>query len=1114
MLAATALLCLMSSAADHPVALPPGVTPLGELGRYRVAYQSYGGKTVVMPPSWTGHFEEKSGISYLPAEHLLGRDAILLHSPWRVPPGKVWVEYSVLLPRVTPIQLRFGIAMRRDMLGPKRSDGATFSCYIDAGKGWTELMRFHQAEQGWKDYHFDLDAYAGQAIRIRLQTEPGPQNDPGFDYSYFGNACIEAGKPAKALVVRLDQLMARSAVKAGAAADLRKAANRPTHGILPSPLFAGENRIEADGKAWLLSYRGPDGTVIYRYTPERGMPDEIGVRVDGAASFRPTAGAGVRTVEDWHFRLQAVRRAGDRIETTLVGTRGEKTVRLRWRLGIRGKALTFEIECPEPIVRVVSLGNVADASLRRVLNVPYYNGTLDYLPENHLFVCRQFDWTLSHASICGQKDASYAPKTDGTRNPVFESGFVIVSPHVAEVFPNLPHPPSPFLEVLGPRIMLDIWAHHQDGTFQGDAITLRRLKDNGVDHLAIIQHVWQRYGYDVKLPNHIPANPAMGGDAGMAEFGRVANACGYLWSVHENYIDLYPDAPSYDPSARVLRADGSPSPAWFNRGTGVQSFGLKCNRALEFARQNSPEIHRRYQTTAAYLDVHTCVPPWHQLDHEADQPYAAMGLGKVHFDTILFQYMRDTHGGPLFGEGNHQFYWAGRCDGVEAQVDGGEDHRPFLDFDLLKLHPQMVNHGMGYYERWYRNGYSLVPGADACAPFQIDKYRAMEIAYGHAGFIGNLATANAQWVAKEHNLMFPIQRLYGTARVIRIEYEVDGRFVPTGVALALDRRRRQHIVYDSGLQLWVNWDAAAWTVEGQVLPQWGFLALGPDTEVRTSLLPAGIADVARCPDYVFVDARTAFTMPYLKQGIDIEPRLHSLTYLGNRKIRLVYEWRVGEPPPKNAGIFVHFYNDKDSDRNDGIVTQNDHDPPKPMAQWHPGDVLLDGPHVVELPDHVDRYEILVGLYSRKGRARLKGIDREGRRYLIGAFTLKGDTLVQEDPATLAARYKKEVHRVDFHRNMNAAGTWVDVGEVATDGSVKITRGNKRLVVYPYPRDRRFAVEVDPRRFGLPDDNVRVQALKACSDEVLTAVDVRRAGKRIRFEVGHQGAGRYLILPVQ
>ena len=115
---------------------------------------------------------------------------------------------------------------------------------------------------------------------------------------------------------------------------------------------------------------------------------------------------------------------------------------------------------------------------------------------------------------------------------------------------------------------------------------------------------------------------------------------------------------------------------------------------------------------------------------------AAMALAKVKYDTELFQFMRDTHGGPLFGEGTNHFYWAGRCDGVEAQVAGGEDHVPLLDFDLLKIHPQMVNHGMGYYERWFRHGYDIDWGRDTGSMEQIDKYRAQELAYGHAGFVG------------------------------------------------------------------------------------------------------------------------------------------------------------------------------------------------------------------------------------------------------------------------------------------------------------------------------------------------------------------------------------------
>jgi len=50
----------------------------------------------------------------------------------------------------------------------------------------------------------------------------------------------------------------------------------------------------------------------------------------------------------------------------------------------------------------------------------------------------------------------------------------------------------------------------------------------------------------------------------------------------------------------------------------------------------------------------------------------------------LFTFMKKTHQGPFWGEGNRYFYWAGYCDGTEAQVVGGENAGLLLDFDLLK----------------------------------------------------------------------------------------------------------------------------------------------------------------------------------------------------------------------------------------------------------------------------------------------------------------------------------------------------------------------------------------------------------------------------------------------
>ncbi len=441
------------------------------------------------------------------------------------------------------------------------------------------------------------------------------------------------------------RLTSSRAYRATEKMSLAALSNRPQRGVVPSNLLPCTNACERSADGFRFLYRADDCRVVYTYKPASGTLDDFTVQVDDGPIFRPASGGGVTVGLKRGDKTEEIALCGGRLVKAVVGnsTLGVlwqyevegRPLQVAWDFKLLGKSLAVSARCDEPMVTRFSLGEVGLAPLRRSIPIPYLIGRAVYLPVQNLFVCRYLDWTKSHASSCPQGVAVYDAKTDGTRNPLVESGYVAVSPQLGEVLPNLPSPPSPYRALLGPRIMLDIWRHHL-GTYQGDGENLLALKDHGVDHVAIIQHVWQRYGYDVKLPDHLPANPDFGGDEGMIAFGKAANRCGYVWSLHENYIDLYPDAPSYDPTARVLMSDGSPSKAWYNSGTQVQSFGLKCNRALEFARRVAPEAHRRYGTTAAYLDVHTCVPPWHQLDHEAGQPMAAMALAKVKFDTALF----------------------------------------------------------------------------------------------------------------------------------------------------------------------------------------------------------------------------------------------------------------------------------------------------------------------------------------------------------------------------------------------------------------------------------------------------------------------------------------------
>ncbi len=1121
---------LTALAQDATVPLPPGETCLGDIGIYTVSYQSGDSQPVVMPPSWTGHFEDTSGISYVPRTSVLGRDALLLHSPWRVPPGKVWVDYQLQLPDVRPITLSFGIAMLPDVAVPGKSDGVTFGAYIVQDTGTTELLHIHHDRAEWQDYSFDLSPYAGRQITLRLQTEPGPANDASWDYSYFGGAKIHAGTAQTSRAAKLERLTSTHAYKAVVSADLQKLANDPTAGVVPGNLLDFRNAVAQSGDGdYVFSYEGNDCRVQYVYRPETGTLDDVTARVDNGSTFRPAQGGGCTVLQQVDGDTVTSALTGGTLSSAALSPDGSGVrlvwtypapggdLDLQWDLGIRGKALTVAVRCADPRVSQFSLGHVGGAALRTTYSVPYLLGGLEYLPDQQLYVCRYLDWTVSHASTCPQGVASYAPGTDGTRNTLLESGYVSVSPSVHEVLPNIPNPPSPYLELLAPRIMLDIWSHHK-GSYEGDAENLRALKDNGVDHMAIISHVWQCYGYDVKLPDHLPANARFGGDEGMVAFGRAANECGYVWSLHENYIDLYPDAPSYDPSARVLRADGTPSPAWFNAGTGVQSFGLKCSRALGYARQNSPEIHRRFETNAAYLDVHTCVPPWHQLDHEADQPMAAMALAKVKYDGELFQYMRDTHEGPLFGEGANHFYWAGKCDGVEAQVAGGEHHQAFVDFDLLKIHPQMVNHGMGYYERWFERGYDHRLGLDAGTPEQVDKYRAQEMAYGHVGFIGSSQTDNIQWVAKEHHMTHPVQALYGASRTVEIVYEVDGQFVTASVALPMNQRERQRIRYASGLTVWVNWGQEPWEVEGRILPQWGFLALGPGTEVCTQLRDGAFADYVECPEYLFCDARTYFNMPYLTPPAKIEPRIAGFEYLGGDKIRLTYEWDVQAALGADYNCFVHFTNEQSKSGNQDIEFQQDHRLPRPTGTWQAGDKIVDGPYEIQVKtDTFDTFDIVIGLFNESGRLALRGREAGGTRILLGRLELRREDGEVTDIRLVPPEQLPdavEVKQADFTAHLNPAGTSVDFGKITTDGSVKVEKSEGKLVVFPYPRDREFSVRLDVAQIvpgaRVEPAEVSVRALAALTQEDMGAVEAQVEGGVVSFKVGKTGAGRYVV----
>jgi hypothetical protein len=166
------------------------------------------------------------------------------------------------------------------------------------------------------------------------------------------------------------------------------------------------------------------------------------------------------------------------------------------------------------------------------------------------------------------------------------------------------------------------------------------------------------------------------------------------------YAVGYPNYDFYNTNDIALDSYGHLQHAWYNPSTRIQSFAVKPDATLRLAATQSPEIHRRYNTQADYLDVHSAVPPWFHVDDRAGETGAGQFSRVWDIHRQLWAYERDTHNGPVFGEGNNHWYWSGCLDGVEAQFgsgwpgNGGFTAPLAVDFNLLKIHPLQFNHGM------------------------------------------------------------------------------------------------------------------------------------------------------------------------------------------------------------------------------------------------------------------------------------------------------------------------------------------------------------------------------------------------------------------------------------
>ena len=825
-----------------------------------------------------------------------------------------------------------------------------------------------------------------------------------------------------------------------------------------------------------LRYSGQDGSIDYSWTPPVAnslnslgclhiqphfdpvvAPDYSlcpSVQASGAALFYKGASVSQSPSGPVMSLTYSVTAAGSVAETGVVIT---------LKSTLSGKCLSTTVDASSGVIAIFDAGAWPAAT---PIGVPYYAGFPVYMKSGNVFAHAYFDWNQSSGTQFLSSNAAtfgmqsmYGQLTDGSRNPLHERLDVIVSPSIAEVLPGISNPPSPYLSSLSGRVVLDV----NGGTFSWIADRLRNLRNYGIRDCVLLVHNWQRSGYDNALPGQYPANPDLGGDNPLRELSSEARASGCYFGLHENYADYYPNYDFFTLSSVSLASSGNAALGYLNAGTGIQAYAAKPSWFTKNAASQSPAIHQTYGTSSSFIDVNSALVPWWKADMDAKTASAGKFTAVSKANSDLWQFERNTHGGPVFGEGANHAYWSGLLDGAEAQVGTGgfatnigADLPLFVDFDLQRMHPLQVNFGMGYYVRW------LKPGQSLSQTDVLDSYRMQQMIFGHAPYLTDDLWWNVPRAMVEQNLAGAVSKRYGTQNAAKIRYMVGGHWTDTNSAAKAADWSQPEVTYGNGDTIFANSKPQPVVWQGLTIPQYGWGAVGSGLLAYTALSGGTVVDYAETPTGIFANARNQLDLA--SSEAVAQPSLVNIHQTSLRNISLTIKWKaLDQQTITNCMAFIHMVNYKIGEPVGGIAFQSDWYPAKPTTMWSPGTFYQETVQLsipAGVPDAT--YSLRVGLYDpRTGRVPLWGNDDGTMRYILG------DVVISNSAKTVSFRPAPQTPALLPDLRLNMAGTPIDFGTVRTDGMVSLFFDGAVWTLNAFPRSRDIAMQFKSSQIPQP-----------------------------------------------
>ncbi|HOX36919.1 MAG TPA: hypothetical protein PL033_02930 [Candidatus Brocadiia bacterium] len=663
--------------------------------------------------------------------------------------------------------------------------------------------------------------------------------------------------------------------------------------ILPTNL-AEEFKTDLTEKDGVYTFAYSDAflSLNYMYKSTTGKLDDVQVECQTLGySFRPMTGGGVffnspggDMVAPERFELVECKKDGDTVVSKWKISAGARSAEVTYVFRLWQKSLVVDAICPGGGIGAFRIGGAVGAPSPRLVTVPYmcfsnFNADRPAVlvmgtPDKPLFATGLMDWYRSNASqlvsvteiadgrAVFNGGSVYRNKTDGKYNDCYERLFLTVSPHFKEVLPNIPNPKSPWMHVAGERL----WHAHGATNRESDYAFWKNIARHGMTKVVITDHEtgWRDGGESFTFRTRTA--PGKGGDESQKWYSDAIQKLGFVYGIYNNYTDFAPVNEHWDEDCVTLTPEGQWRTAW------PRCYNPKPSRAVELEARLAPIIQQKFNLSTAYCDVHTAVSPWDYCDYDHRVPGGGTFAATFYSYGEIMLHQKKTWNGPVYSEGGQHWYYCGLTDGNYGQdTQGRLPWNPWLvDFDMLKLHPQCCNFGMGNLEMFFGRDFDIgrtLEERDA----NLNRFLAATIAFGHTGYL--VRDGGMRNTVRSYFMLQQLHKNYAQENAVKILYaDADGKWRNTTSAVATDAFRRSHVAttYANGLVTVANGNRSEWLkyTDGDdeiSLPPNGYYGClrGKDGKplitVKSGMIDGHMADYAETPEYIFADGRDIYT---------------------------------------------------------------------------------------------------------------------------------------------------------------------------------------------------------------------------------------------------------------